>query len=79
MVLNEPETSLHPELLPALARLIIKASENSQVWIVTHAKPLISALSKNKNCNSIQLEKELGRSQIAKQGLLERPAWHWPD
>ncbi len=26
MVLNEPETSLHPELLPALGRLIAEAS-----------------------------------------------------
>ena len=29
MVLNEPETSLHHELVPALARLIRKASETS--------------------------------------------------
>jgi len=27
MVLNEPETSLHPDLLPALARLIARAAE----------------------------------------------------
>ena len=27
MVLNEPETSLHPDLLPALARLIVEASK----------------------------------------------------
>ena len=26
MVLNEPETSLHPDLLPALARLILAAA-----------------------------------------------------
>jgi len=36
MVLNEPETSLHPDLLPALARLIIKASKSTQVWVVSH-------------------------------------------
>lgn len=79
MVLNEPETSLHPDLLPALARLIIKASDNSQVWIVTHSKNLIAALKKAKNCNSIQLEKELGETRISGQGLLDQPAWHWPD
>ena len=28
MVLNEPETSLHPDLLPALARLIVHAAES---------------------------------------------------
>jgi len=79
MVLNESETSLHPDLLPALARLIIKAAENSQVWVVTHVKLLISALSKNKNCNAIQLEKEIGRTQIAGENALHRPPWHWPD
>jgi len=31
MVLNEPETSLHADLLPALARLIIRASQRSRV------------------------------------------------
>ncbi len=31
MVLNEPETSLRADLLPALARLIIRASQRSQV------------------------------------------------
>jgi predicted ATPase len=31
MVLNEPETSLHPNLLPPLAELIIKAAETAQV------------------------------------------------
>ena len=30
MVLNEPETSLHPDLLPALARLILAAANETQ-------------------------------------------------
>jgi predicted ATPase len=34
MVLNEPETSLHPDLLPALGRLIIRAAITTQVWVV---------------------------------------------
>lgn len=46
MVLNEPETSLHPDLLPALARLIMRASQRCQVWVVSHASRLIAALSK---------------------------------
>jgi hypothetical protein len=44
MVLNEPETSLHPELLPPLARLIAQASKQSQVVVVSHASALVSAL-----------------------------------
>ncbi len=37
MVLNEPETSLHPDLLPPLARLIAQASKQSQAVVVSHA------------------------------------------
>ncbi|WP_044247311.1 AAA family ATPase [Francisella hispaniensis] len=79
MVLNEPETSLHPDLLPALARLIIKASDKTQIWIVSHANRLVSALRESKESNLIQLEKQLGQTKILGQGLLDKPNWHWPD
>ena len=79
MVLNEPETSLHPELLAPLARLIIRAAETTQVWVVSHSNKLIQELESDHNCNSVCLEKELGQSCIAGQSLLDRPPWHWPD
>ncbi len=79
MVLNEPETSLHPDLLPALGRLIIRASKFSQIWVVSHASRLISAIERHPNCNSIQLEKDFGQTQVVGQGMLDRPAWKWPD
>ncbi len=44
LILNEPETSLNPSLLPALAQLIIEASSNSQIWVCTHAESLVSEL-----------------------------------
>ena len=40
VALNEPETSLHPDLLDPLARLIARAAERTQVWLVTHSQPL---------------------------------------
>ncbi|KTB56010.1 UNVERIFIED_ORG: putative ATPase [Pseudomonas fluorescens] len=79
MVLNEPETSLHPDLLPALARLIIQASTQCQVWVVSHASRLIAALQQDEACNCIVLEKVLGQTQIVGQGILDGPAWHWPE
>ncbi|WP_064116953.1 AAA family ATPase [Pseudomonas fluorescens] len=79
MVLNEPETSLHPDLLPALARLIIRASEQCQVWVVSHARRLISALQEDPECNCIVLEKTLGQTGIVGQRVLDEPAWNWPD
>ena len=45
VALNEPETSLHPDLLPALARMIARAAERTQIWVVTHSRPLAEALA----------------------------------
>jgi predicted ATPase len=79
MVLNEPETSLHPDLLPALARLIIHASEYAQVWVVTHSSRLIAALEAHPDCRSIQLDKDLGQTCIIDRDVQDEPLWHWPD
>ena len=79
MVLNEPETSLHPDLLPALARLIIRTSLHSQVWVVSHARRLITALQQDPECNCIVLEKNLGQTEVVGQRMLDQPAWHWAD
>jgi predicted ATPase len=78
LVLNEPETSLHPDLVPALARLIIAASGQSQVVVVTHNEALITALSREKDVRAIALEKELGETVIAGLRLLDKPRWEWP-
>lgn len=78
MVLNEPETSLHPDLLPALGRLIIAASQHTQVWVVSHASRLIATLEQHPECNAIVLEKQLGQTVIQGQGMLDEPAWKWP-
>ncbi|MDR7221347.1 AAA family ATPase [Aminobacter aminovorans] len=40
IALNEPESSLHPRMMPALADMIAKAAERTQVWIVTHSREL---------------------------------------
>ena len=79
MVLNEPETSLHPDLLPALGRLIIRAASITQVWVVSHSSRLIATLESADDCNSIRLEKTLGQTKIVGQGMLDEPMWKWPD
>ena len=77
LVLNEPETSLHPDLLPALGRLIANAADRSQVLVVTHAKKLIATLEEQKECNSVRLEKEFGETKIVGIEKLELPRWQW--
>jgi len=75
MVLNEPETSLHPELLPPLARLIAQASKLSQVVVVSHASALVSALEADADCRQIVLEKQLGETLVRDN---TPPSWAWP-
>ena len=77
LVLNEPETSLHPDLLPALGRLIASAAERSQVLVVTHAPKLIGPLEELADCNSVRLEKEFGETKIVGANKLELPIWRW--
>jgi predicted ATPase len=79
MVLNEPETSLHPDLLPALGRLIARASRNTQVWVVSHANRLVATLKEDKECNAMELDKALGESIVGTWGALEEPSWKWPE
>jgi predicted ATPase len=74
MILNEPETSLHPDLLPPLARLIARASEDSQIIVVSHAAGLVSALH-HAGARQIVLTKELGETVMVDY---EQPLWNWP-
>ena len=76
LVLNEPETSLHPDLLPALGRLIAGAASRTQIIVVSHAPRLIDALQQEPGCRTIMLAKTLGETKLAEE--IDPPAWRWP-
>jgi predicted ATPase len=75
MILNEPEASLHPDLLEPLACLVTKAAERCQIIIVSHSPQLVAALDRHSESWLIRLEKELGETIVP-----DRPAppWKWP-
>jgi predicted ATPase len=77
IVLNEPETSLHPDLLPALARLIVTAAKQTQILVVSHAKVLIAELEAVETCIRLHLVKDFGETKIEGQTLFNRPKWQW--
>ena len=83
MVLNEPETSLHPDLIPALARLIAGAARHTQLVVVTHSEALVTQIEAAADADladeirSITLAKDLGETRIEGQGMLTTPTWHW--
>lgn len=74
LVLNEPESSLHHSLLPALAELIRAAAERTQVIVVSHAAPLVGALPEPAR---VELAPGLGGTRVVDQGFLDVPAWNW--
>jgi predicted ATPase len=78
MVLNEPETSLHPDLLAPLARLIAKAAARTQIIVVSHAGALVAALDAEEACRTITLEKELGATRVMDADAFSSPSWTWP-
>ncbi|WP_062115130.1 AAA family ATPase [Aureimonas sp. AU40] len=75
MVLNEPEASLHPSLMPSLARLLTMASVEAQIVVVSHSEALISALREEGGMAEIRLEKQFGETDAPE---VERPVWIWP-
>jgi predicted ATPase len=78
LVLNEPETSLHPDLLPALARLIIAAAKHTQIIVVSHAPLLIEALTTAPICTRLHLLKAFGETTLEGTTPFNTPKWNWP-
>ena len=83
LVLNEPETSLHWQLLAPLANLIAAAAGRSQIIAVSHSQTLINALQRATAqagiaTATIELVKDFGETFVAGREPLDGPAWHWP-
>lgn len=84
LVVNEPETSLHPDLLPALGSLVVAASAKAQTLVVTHSPLLLDAIGRaaagRDDVRRVELEKRFGETVVrGQEGLLDRPTWHWPN
>ncbi|GAS89422.1 AAA family ATPase [Mycolicibacterium brisbanense] len=84
MVLNEPETSLHPDLVRPLATLIATAANQTQVVVVTHSRALLEFLDttpvaeeERGRAIEVELYKQWGETKVAGLGLLTTPPWHW--
>jgi predicted ATPase len=74
-ILNEPEASLHADLLPPLARLIGRAAERTQIVVVSHTQALIVPLAGQGECRHFVLQKAFGKTQVEDDA---RHSWSWP-
>ncbi len=72
ILLDEPEVSLHPELLKLLAALLQDASANSQIVVATHSPDLIRWLQPEE---VLIADKEGGVSRFAWADELDLDEW----
>lgn len=63
LILNEPEASLHSDLISPLAELIAKAARDSQIIIVSHSKLLVEAISEQCEAKIVDLVSHEGQTE----------------
>jgi len=78
LILNEPETSLHPELMPALAGLVASVRPETQILIVTHSRELAAAISERVECKRLDLVIQKGETRLAEHAGPRR-VWTFGD
>jgi predicted ATPase len=71
LALNEPETSLHPDLLEPLAKQMVNASRHSQLWVVTHSEKLAGLVERYSGESPIRLQLEAGETLVEGQRLVD--------
>jgi predicted ATPase len=71
LALNEPETSLHPDLLEPLAKQLVNAAKYSQLWVVTHSQRLVELVEKFSGEAPISLEINGGETRVIGQRLVD--------
>jgi len=65
LALNEPETSIHPDLIAPLAELIARAARNTQLWITTHSTALAANIERHSSQPAVRLEMVRGETRLA--------------
>ena len=72
MIIDAPEASLHPDLMPPLAELVAKVSNDTQVLIVIHSRQLASEIAARCDAKVVDLVSYNGETRLAGQGTSNR-------
>jgi predicted ATPase len=70
LALNEPESSLHPELIDPLADLIVDAAEESQLWVTSHSHALCDAIADSADPRLVELALIDGETVVPDEPLI---------
>ena len=72
--IEEPEMGLHPDVIPKLAKLLVEASEHSQIIVTTHSDILVDALTDTPEAVII-CEKVDGATQLRRLDADKLKVW----
>ncbi|MBF0529870.1 MAG: AAA family ATPase [Deltaproteobacteria bacterium] len=72
--LEEPEIGLHPDILPAVAELLIEASQRTQLIVTTHSDVLVDALTEIPEA-VVVCEKENGQTAMKRLSEDDLATW----
>ncbi len=72
--IEEPELGLHPDVIPEVAKLLVKASSSSQIFVTTHSDILVDALTDVPEA-VVVCEKSDGATQLRRLDTEELKPW----
>jgi predicted ATPase len=72
--IEEPELGLHPDILPKLADLLVKASQRTQLIVTTHSDILVDAMTERPE-SVVVCEKHEGKSELRRLKKEELKSW----
>lgn len=74
VAIEEPELGLHPDVIPHIAELLVRASERTQLVVTTHSRMLVEALGDDPSAILV-CEKHEGESRITRLDSARLAAW----
>ncbi|OFW31345.1 MAG: chromosome segregation protein SMC [Acidobacteria bacterium RIFCSPLOWO2_02_FULL_65_29] len=74
VAIEEPELGLHPDVMPHIADLLVRASSRSQLIVTTHSRLLVDALT-DRPSTVVVCAKENGESRFERLDKAALQAW----
>lgn len=74
IAIEEPELGLHPDVMPHIADLLVRASERTQLVVTTHARLLVDALT-DRPSTVVVCGKENGESRFERLDEAALKTW----
>jgi predicted ATPase len=72
--IEEPELGLHPDIIPTLGKLLLEASERTQLIVTTHSDALIEQFTEKPEC-IVVCEKNDGATSMKRLDAMELATW----